>query len=51
MLLAVAQQLARSSVGAFAVDKGHVAVDHDPTVAVGLLDPPPFNHLGSHVRS
>src|SRR5216684_189362 len=39
---AITQQLARMGSGAVAVFKSHLAVDHDPTIAFGLLHSPPI---------
>src|SRR5216684_4832614 len=39
---AITQQLARMGSGAVAVFKSHLAVYHDPTIAFGLLYPPPI---------
>src|SRR6266851_5901928 len=39
---AITQQLARMGSGAVAVFEIHLAVDHDPTIAFGLLHSPPI---------
>src|SRR6202022_1232063 len=38
----ITQQLARMGSGAVAVLEGHLAVDHDPTIAFRLLYSPPI---------
>src|SRR5579864_5280733 len=38
----ITQELARMGSGAFAVFESRLAVDHDPTIAFGLLHSPPI---------